>query len=310
MSQLTLPQRIDFTRPNPAEAYLSSLSSSASERTMRSCLKRAAEMLGRESLFDADWRLMRRQHILSVMDQLRLQKFAPATINLYLAALKGTAKEAWSSDQMTHAAYLKISTIRGIQYVRLPAGRTMNLRECRQILNTCNDASLKGTRDKALFGVMMGCGLRRAEIVLLTIDHWDAAEKAFRFIGKGNKERMVFLPPDIVPLMKTWIDKRGDAPGPLFPRIYSHNGKEWPELSRHMKPNSIYRLVRRQQEKAGLQKLTPHDFRRTYATRTLEAGVDIFVLQGAMGHASPTTTARYDRRDLKALAKAARALRF
>ena len=82
------------------------------------------------------------------------------------------------------------------------------------------------------------------------------------------------------------------------------------DLTKHMRPESIYRLVRKRSEGAGINTVTPHDFRRTYATRTLEAGVDVFVLQGAMGHASPATTARYDRRDAKALAKAARALKF
>ena len=306
----SLPRRTDTSVKNPASSYLDCLASAASERTRRSCLNVVAGIFGFEHHLDVEWRSMRRQHVQFVMDQLRLKKYASATINLYLAALKGVAKEAWLSDQMPHAAYLKISTVKSISYQRLPCGRSMSLRECRRLLNSCDTATLKGTRDKALLGLMMGCGFRRAEIVRLSLDHWNEVEKAFSFIGKGNKERLVYLPPDLCNDFTAWIKMRGPDSGPLFPRVYRVQGKELMDLSRHMRPESIYRLVRKRSLGAGIEVVTPHDFRRTYATRTLEAGVDVFVLQGAMGHANPATTARYDRRDAKALAKAARALKF
>ena len=306
----SLPRRTDTSVKNPASIYLDCLASAASERTMRSCLNVVAGMFGYEHYLDAEWRHLRRHHVQYVIDQLRLKKYACATVNLYLAALKGVAKEAWLSDLMPHAAYLKISTVKSISYQRLPCGRSMSLRECRKLLNSCDPSTLKGSRDRALLGLMMGCGFRRAEIVHLTLDHWDSSEKAFSFIGKGNKERLVYLPPDLCEPLNSWLKVRGSDEGPLFPRVYRIQGKEKIDLSRHMRPESIYRLVRKRSMGAGIEVVTPHDFRRTYATRTLEAGVDIFVLQGAMGHASPATTARYDRRDAKALAKAARALKF
>ena len=120
----------------------------------------------------------------------------------------------------------------------------------------------------------------------------------------------MYLPPDLCEPLNSWLKVRGSDDGPLFPRVYRIQGKEKMDLSRHMRPESIYRLVRKRSVGAGIEVVTPHDFRRTYATRTLEAGVDVFVLQGAMGHANPATTACYDRRDAKALAKAARALKF
>lgn len=308
--QPSLPKRIDYSAKNPAEIYLSGLSSSASERTMRSCLNNAARLFGFTHLLDVEWKALRRQHIQYVIDQLRIKKYASSTINLYIAALKGVAKEAWMSDLMPHGAYLKITTIKSIQFQRLPTGRSMTLRECRRLLSSCSNGSVKDVRDKAMLGVMMGCGMRRAEIVNLTIDHWDNVEKAFTFIGKGNKQRLVYLPPDLNPDMNAWLKVRGDDAGPLFPRIFKCQGQEKMDLTKHMRPASIYRLVQNRSTRAGIREVTPHDFRRTFATRTLEAGIDIFVLQGAMGHASPTTTRRYDRRDAKALAKAARALRF
>lgn len=308
--QTSLPKRVDYSTKNPATAYLNSLSSAASERTMRSCLNVAARLFGHEHFLDADWSALRRQHVQYVIDQLRLKKYACSTVNLYLAALKGVAKEAWIAGCMTHGTYLKISMIPSLTFHRLPAGRSMTLRECRKLLKSCDTQSVKGARDKALLGVLMGCGLRRAELVQLSLEDWDCSEKALTFIGKGNKQRLVYLPPDLNADFSAWLSVRGDESGPIFPRIMKVNGRERMDLSRHMSPQSVYRLVQKLGNRAGIRTVTPHDFRRTYATRTLEAGIDIFVLQGAMGHASPTTTRRYDRRDAKALAKAARALRF
>lgn len=80
--------------------------------------------------------------------------------------------------------------------------------------------------------------------------------------------------------------------------------------NRDMQPSSVYRIVQRLAEKANIPDITPHDLRRTFASRMLEAGVDLFVLKQSMGHASLSTTARYDRRGEKAKAKAAKALHF
>ena len=63
-------------------------------------------------------------------------------------------------------------------------------------------------------------------------------------------------------------------------------------------------------KEAGLKRLTPHDLRRTFATKLLENGEDVFLVQDLMGHSSVETTKNYDRRDEKAKTKAAKALPF
>ena len=69
----------------------------------------------------------------------------------------------------------------------------------------------------------------------------------------------------------------------------------------------VYKLIQRGSRRAGLAPLTPHDFRRTYVTRLLEAGADLAVVRDLAGHADVSTTARYDRRGERAK-KAAAAL--
>ena len=59
-----------------------------------------------------------------------------------------------------------------------------------------------------------------------------------------------------------------------------------------------------------LEKIRPHDLRRTFATRMLEAGNDLFILQKAMGHSSVATTARYDYRNEQSPRKVCQELSF
>jgi site-specific recombinase XerD len=65
----------------------------------------------------------------------------------------------------------------------------------------------------------------------------------------------------------------------------------------------LYTLQKRGQQ-AGIASFSPHDFRRTFCSDLLEAGVDVFTVQKLAGHSSPVTTAKYDRRGEAAKKKA------
>jgi site-specific recombinase XerD len=63
-----------------------------------------------------------------------------------------------------------------------------------------------------------------------------------------------------------------------------------------MTAQAIQVIVDRRRAGAGVADCSPHDFRRTFVGNLLDAGVDLATVQGLVGHSSPTTTARYDRR--------------
>lgn len=294
---------------NPADFYLNSLGSERSAITMRSCLNRIAQYLGVENYSKMDWTKFRRAHWFKVSQNLKAKGTAPSTMNLYLASVKGVLREAWSLGMMGRLAYEKIENIKSLRYERRPTGRSLTLRECRKLLNSCNDGTLKGKRDKAIFAVMMGCGLRRSEVVGLNLLDWDNKEKSFTFIGKGNKERTVYLPTDLLTAIEDWLEARGNQEGAFFPRMRSGHGKDDLIFS-HMISGSIYRILDKRCQEIGLAGIRPHDLRRTFATRMLENRCDLFLLQAAMGHSNVSTTARYDKRTEKSREKFCRSLRF
>ncbi len=64
----------------------------------------------------------------------------------------------------------------------------------------------------------------------------------------------------------------------------------------HMTPQAVLLIVQKRANQASVDSFSPHDFRRTFCSDLLDAGVDIVTVQKLAGHASPVTTAKYDRR--------------
>lgn len=76
---------------------------------------------------------------------------------------------------------------------------------------------------------------------------------------------------------------------PYKEKPYKEKTKEDSFVFKEMLSGSIYRILQKRANLAGLRKVKPHDLRRTFATTMLANGCDVFVLQRAMGHASVTT---------------------
>ncbi len=64
----------------------------------------------------------------------------------------------------------------------------------------------------------------------------------------------------------------------------------------HLNPDAVLKIVKKRALQAGIESFSPHDFRRTFCSDLLDAGVDLVTVQKLAGHASPETTAKYDRR--------------
>jgi site-specific recombinase XerD len=132
--------------------------------------------------------------------------------------------------------------------------------------------------------LMYACGLRITEAATLEVTAIDGIIGFIRVIGKGNKERQVPLPQPVLSelrsLWKTHRDKRWLFPSPR---------QEGP-ISRY----ALWLTFKQAVRAAGItRRITPHSLRHSYATRLLESGVDIRVVQILLGHARIGTTAIY-----------------
>ena len=295
----------------PYRVYLDTLDSAHSRRTMRGCLDRIARLVhpGATTGAGQPWWQLRYEHTVRIRTLLREGAGArdeappsPATVNKHLVALRRVLRECWRLGLMTAEDFERAVDLRSVEAVRLPRGHHVPVDALSAALAGCDaDPSPAGRRDGALLAVLYTTGARRAEIAALALPDYDPAERSLRVRGKGNKQRAVYVTAAAATRLDAWIAARGRTPGALFPPINKSGrcGRRTAagrtELA-HASGQAVAAIVARRLAAAGALGHTPHDFRRTFIGDLLDAGVDLATAQHLVGHASPATTARYDRR--------------
>ncbi|WDE07998.1 tyrosine-type recombinase/integrase [Thalassomonas viridans] len=299
---------LSFSLKTPSEIYLLSLQSSQSRITMTSLLNVVAYKLQqKKSHQQVDWSRLNYEQILSLLSDLSQQGKSPATLNVYLSALKGVAKEAWRKKLIDVESYQHIKEISRIRGSRSTKGRALEQDELNELIDYCmQQEGVIAMRDAAVIALVYGAGLRRNEAAGLMLSDLDRSQGTIKVLGKGNKERINALHNRIIEIVEVYLEERLTVPGPLFLRARKGNKL----INEPISGQTIYDIIVRRYKEAGLKRLTPHDLRRTYATKLLEGGEDVFLVQDLMGHSSVETTKNYDRRSEKARKKAAKALPF
>ena len=150
-----------------------------------------------------------------------------------------------------------------------------------------------GPKYKAALAVAYGAGLRVSEVANLKVSDIDSKRMVLRIEqGKGQKDRNGMLSPRLLEVLKEWW-LAGQPTTWLFP------GRD-PLLP--ITTRQLYRAVHDTAAAVGIQKsVSPHTLRHSFATHLLEQGVDIRLIQVALGHSKLDTTARYAHVASKAL---------
>jgi site-specific recombinase XerD len=165
-----------------------------------------------------------------------------------------------------------------------------------------------GLRDKAILETLFSTGLRVSELSSLNRDQLNLDRREFGVVGKGGKERVVFLSADAVSWLSRYLMGRQDTFKPLFIRYQGKVEVEDDGEKMRLSPRSIERTVEKYVKKTGLSiKATPHTLRHNFATDLLINGADIRSVQEMLGHANISTTQIYTHitnRQLKEVHKA------
>jgi integrase len=142
-----------------------------------------------------------------------------------------------------------------------------------------------------MLAMLIGCGLRRGELVTLTVEaiqqreeHWVIADVN----GKAGHIRTVPIPSWVKATVDVWTAAAGITKGRVF-RAINKVGKVWGD---GMTPKVIWAVVREAAHSAGIDKLAPHDLRRTCARLCYLAGGELDQIQFLLGHLSIQTTER------------------
>jgi integrase len=148
--------------------------------------------------------------------------YASSTINLRLAAVRRLAYEAADAGLLSPDLAAGIRRVKGAKKHGTRVGNWLTVEQGRALLSTFDRTSLRGKRDYAMVAVLLGCGLRRAELAGVQVqdlqhreDHWIFAD----LIGKGGHIRTVPIPDWVADAVRVWLIEAGVTEGAVFRAI-------------------------------------------------------------------------------------------
>jgi site-specific recombinase XerD len=295
---------------NPATGYLAALRTEGGRRVQKQALASVARLLRRnlatathdEAVLAIEWHALNNAHVKAIATKLAAQH-SPKTANRKLDAVRGVLRQAWLNGLMSRDEYERAINVERVPGSRLLRGRDVSSGEIRALFASCaSDGGKLAARDAALLAILYGAGLRRAEAAALVYGDWNRETNELRVIGKGNKERLASLPSGAVRAIEAWLLERGPlvASAPLLCGI-TKGGKA---TGQPLTTQAIWKALQARALRAGVEKLSPHDLRRSLAGDLYDAGADGSTIQKQLGHANINTTALYDRRGQEARRKA------
>jgi len=209
-----------------------------------------------------------------------------SSVNQRLSAIRRLAVEAADNGLVSDRVANGIARVKGVKQEGQRTGNWLAKAQAEALLHAPDVSTLKGLRDRAMLGVLIGCGLRRSEVADLTIEHLqqrDARWVILDLVGKRGRVRTAPMPSWTKALIDRWTRAAGIEAGRVF-RPVNKGGKL---AGDSLTPQAVYNMI------ARYENVAPHDLRRTFAKLAYKGGGGIDQIQLALGHASLKTTERY-----------------
>lgn len=242
----------------------------------------------------ADVQLLREKLLAGDANQIRSflaflheREYSKATAARKLATLRSFYKFCLRRGYIATNPVVTIRTPK--QEKRLP--KFLDVGQIQKLLNTPDDSTLLGARDRAMLETLYSTGVRVSELVALNAADVDVPGECLRIRGKGRKERIAPVGPTALAAIKKYLDMRTHDPrNATFDAQPLYVNKHGQRLST--------RSVRRKLDKylimCGLDpSISPHTIRHTFATHMLNNGADLRSVQELLGHQSISTTQVY-----------------
>jgi site-specific recombinase XerD len=270
------------------------LERNSSQRTIRNYdhyLKRFLEFAGDIEPEKIDLGLIRkyRLYLSRFVDPLTKEQLKRKTQNYFMIALRAFLR------------YLARIDVESLSAEKVELGeqdpsplKILDQEHLERLLEAPDTTSKDGLRDKAILELLFSTGLRVSELASLSVDQINLKRREFGIIGKGGKERVVFISDSAADWLERYLMTRHDQFKPLFIR---YQGKADPSDNgepMRLTTRSIERIVEKYVKAIGLPvKATPHTLRHSFATDLLINGADIRSVQEMLGHSNISTTQIY-----------------
>lgn len=150
--------------------------------------------------------------------------------------------------------------------------------------------SMQCVRDRCIVALMLGCGLRAAEVASVRVEDIDLVRRQLAVIGKGSRRRQVPVPQLTADCITAWLAERPMIHGQLIRRLYGTGG---PVRADYVAKRVSSHLTALGIKRGAWDGRSSHVLRRTCATTLLEEGASIRDVQTVLGHTQLSSTERY-----------------
>ena len=218
--------------------------------------------------------------VLAFIDHLLAKRLSPKTINCYLDSIRG-----FYDYLINEEAVAMVNPVKRGYVLRLarPLPRYLRDEEVARLF-----VVIDHPRDRAMFMLMLRCGLRVEEVAQLSLSALDLPRsQLFVYHGKGTKDRVVYLSHDAQQALVDYLKIRAFSKAKRLFLVDKGRCKENPISVR-----AIQKRMEHYARKAGL-KVSCHQLRHTMATQLLNADADLVTIQDLLGHSRIKTTQRY-----------------
>ena len=176
--------------------------------------------------------------------------------------------------------------------IKSPMRRIHKIKTTKTVKEVISDEEIEKMRDKcknlrdlAIIDLLYSTGIRIGELVRLNIDDIDFEERECIVFGKGDKERRVYFDAKTKIHLTDYINSRFDTNPALFVTLDAPYDR--------LQISGVEIRLRRLGRELGINKVYPHKFRRTMATRAIDKGMPIEQVQKLLGHSQIDTTMHY-----------------
>lgn len=265
-----------------------------------------------------DWTQVGRDDIFRGQKAFRDQGYSPYYINSAKAHLLAVLRECWrqgmiSGDELARKTD-QLRSERVSQDSR--RGKHIPMAELEALYELCeSDEHITGVRDVAMWSLLTACGLRVSEMAHLTFKDVLLDSQALNVYGKGGTRIEQPVPDYAWGTLQEWIaalsislkdhrnqNSRIPVNTPIFFRVFSTTKGPRLDFKKGLSENGVRDILTRRCEQAGIDRFSPHDFRRTIIGILFERGEDIRYIQRFARHSKLETTASYDRRSYEQFA--------
>lgn len=176
--------------------------------------------------------------------------------------------------------------------IKSPMRRIHKIKTTKTVKEVISDEEIEKMRDKcknlrdlAIIDLLYSTGIRIGELVRLNVDDIDFEERECIVFGKGDKERRVYFDAKTKIHLMGYINSRSDTNPALFVSLDAPYDR--------LQISGVEIRLRRLGRELGINKVHPHKFRRTMATRAIDKGMPIEQVQNLLGHSQIDTTMHY-----------------